>query len=1094
MLFLRYSRDWKYNFSAAVKEVCGASLHARGRTILIVPEPSSYEAEVALCREGGDAISRRAEVLSFTRLASRVFSVEGGAAVPTLDQSGRLIAMAGALELLRPKLKLYGGSITKPEFLRQLLRVVDEFHSYGLNYKSAREAMEELSGPLAEKLSELLLICELYDAVCADARQDPSTRLTRLRDALCDGSFADHAYVVVEGFSDFTEQELEVLAALTERAEQVTVYLTLDSPDGGQTVFATPRTTASRLRRLAKSRNVPSTAYRVVPPVSDSPLDRVAEQLFAPKLNVWEEKTDRVVLRRCRSTAEECAAAVRYIQDLVRGGARYRDIAVAYTDPGVYGPALETLLDRCGIPSYCAGSKEILRHSVIRGVLYALEAAACGMEADCVSEYLKSGYAPVSIDQADRLENYGFVWNLRGSRWSRPFVGDPAGPSVDREKADSAEALEELNRARVLAIEPLCELKEGLSGAKNTAAQVEALEAFLRKIRLEEKLAAGAEELEEKGELQASQELRQLYEILLSTMEQIYGVLGDTVRSPEDFCRFFRAAVTENTVGSIPAAADCVHVGEISAMRHTGTDHILILGANDCAFPSFERSTGLLSDSERRKMKAAGLQVAPDDAERMDRTLLTDYDVLTAPAKSLFVSCDREAPSYLFLRLEHMFPHHAEAGTEPLPAGPMQMAAALAGWQEAEVGPALKDRPALADAAKSLRNRAAYNPGSLDRETVRLVYGRELSLSSSKIDRLAACKFGYFLQFGLGLQERKRAELDPSVYGILVHYILEHTVRRVEEEGGFRTVSLERTLDLCREYYDRFIEEKLNDLESYSERGAYLLRRNYREIEQVVRTLYRELSSSEFIPVSFEQEFKNDTAICIKGDLAVGRLRGVVDRVDLYTASDGKTYLRVVDYKTGRKDFDYTDILHGMGLQMLIYLFALTKEAERFYHKSLQPAGVLYVPARYDVQSTKGRLTPEEAEKERKKMQKRKGLLLDDGEILRAMEEGEEPVFMPYKVSKKTGARSGDLADARQMDLVRNHVSGTLKKLTDDLGSGRIAPDPYWRGEENNACRWCPYQEICHVSGGEVSLRKLKAINPERFWESLEKEEQSRGD
>ena len=127
-------------------------------------------------------------------------------------------------------------------------------------------------------------------------------------------------------------------------------------------------------------------------------------------------------------------------------------------------------------------------------------------------------------------------------------------------------------------------------------------------------------------------------------------------------------------------------------------------------------------------------------------------------------------------------------------------------------------------------------------------------------------------------------------------------------------------------------------------------------------------------------------------------------------------------------------------------------------------------------------------------MQKRKGLLLDDGEILRAMEEGEEPVFMPYKVSKKTGARSGDLADARQMDLVRNHVSGTLKKLTDDLGSGRIAPDPYWRGEENNACRWCPYQEICHVSGGEVSLRKLKAINPERFWESLEKEEQSRGD
>ena len=220
---------------------------------------------------------------------------------------------------------------------------------------------------------------------------------------------------------------------------------------------------------------------------------------------------------------------------------------------------------------------------------------------------------------------------------------------------------------------------------------------------------------------------------------------------------------------------------------------------------------------------------------------------------------------------------------------------------------------------------------------------------------------------------------------------------------------------------------------------------------------------------------------------------GVVDRVDLYTGSDGKTYLRVVDYKTGHKDFDYTDILSGMGMQMLIYLFALTREAARYYGKKLEPAGVLYFPARYDVELTKGRLDPEEAEKQRRRKFRRKGLLLDSEEILQAMEPGEEPIYLPYRISKKTGARSGDLADPAHLTLVEHHVRRALGELADSLCSGTISPDPFWRGEEHNACRWCPYREVCRVDSGEIPLRRLRAVSREEFWRSLEKEEENNG-
>ena len=255
MLTIRYSPDWRANARRAVEALCALPEGSRG--ILIVPEQNSFDAEWSLCELGGDSISRRAEVLSFTRLATRVFSVTGGAAIPTLDRSGRLIAMAGALELLRPKLRLYGAHIAKPEFLEQLLRVVDEFHAYGLDAAAVRRAREELTEPLSQKLEELCLILELYDAVCAKAAQDPATRLDRLRDALWESDFAAGLHVVVEGFTDFTAQELGVLEALAGRAAGITVWLCCESLRGGQSVFAVPRATARALRDLARRAKVP---------------------------------------------------------------------------------------------------------------------------------------------------------------------------------------------------------------------------------------------------------------------------------------------------------------------------------------------------------------------------------------------------------------------------------------------------------------------------------------------------------------------------------------------------------------------------------------------------------------------------------------------------------------------------------------------------------------------------------------------------------------------------------------------------------------------------------------------------------------------
>ena len=114
-------------------------------------------------------------------------------------------------------------------------------------------------------------------------------------------------------------------------------------------------------------------------------------------------------------------------------------------------------------------------------------------------------------------------------------------------------------------------------------------------------------------------------------------------------------------------------------------------------------------------------------------------------------------------------------------------------------------------------------------------------------------------------------------------------------------------------------------------------------------------------------------------------LRGFVDRVDIYK-KDGRNYFRVVDYKTGKKDFDYCDVYNGVGLQMLLYLFALEQAGEAVLGESPIAAGVQYFPARAPLVAADGRLTEEEAKSARLKEWKRRGLLLSDEDVIAAMD------------------------------------------------------------------------------------------------------------
>lgn len=83
MLQLRLGTNWRQNRDEMLRLLSRDVADCAGNRILLVPEQTSHDYERRLCSRAGDTASRYAEVLSFTRLAGRVFARMGGGAEPS---------------------------------------------------------------------------------------------------------------------------------------------------------------------------------------------------------------------------------------------------------------------------------------------------------------------------------------------------------------------------------------------------------------------------------------------------------------------------------------------------------------------------------------------------------------------------------------------------------------------------------------------------------------------------------------------------------------------------------------------------------------------------------------------------------------------------------------------------------------------------------------------------------------------------------------------------------------------------------------------------------------------------------------------------
>ena len=1080
MLHLLIGTDWTANRDEILRRISRDVKEGKGNRILLVPELVSHEMERQLCTSAGDTASRYAEVLSFTRLTRRVCEYMGCGTMEALDKGGRVVAMAAAARQLHSRLKAYAAVETKPEFLTGLIEAVDEFKRCCISAEDLMAAAKSTEGSLAQKLEELSLLLESYDALCAQGKRDPRDQENLLLEQMELGDFGENHVFYIDGFPDFTRQHLAILEHLIRTAPNVTIAINCDSVASSMLAFEKAGDTAAHIVRCAKHAGVEIQIERIAP--KESPMKVLREHLYQGPISDGELK-NQIRVFHAETVDQECLAAAEQIQDLVRSGARYRDITVVCADLPGYQNMVRLAFHRCGIPEYLSGTEDILQKSVISTVLSAMDAALGGFEQRNVLRYLRSVLSPVEPDLCDFVENYAIIWGVRGKKWLEEWKNHPDGLSGIWDE-DSENLISEIELARRMAMEPLDRLAQSFDNARSMKAQVEGLYDFLEEIQLEERLDLLAQEMDELGDNRSAQILNQLWEILVGALEQLYDVLGNSHWDAETFTRLFQLLLSQYDVGTIPPVLDAVQVGAVSAQRLHQQKHLIVLGAQEGNLPGYSGSVGILTDQERVALRELGVPLTGGNLEGIQAEFAEIYGVFCGAAESVTVYTSGSQPSFVYRRLARM-----AGGEETLQVdlttakgNAFDAGAYLARWNDREKA----ERLGLEEAYDQVLAGRDYDLGAMNRENVRSLYGRTLTLSASQIDRQAECRLSYFLKYGLRAKERKEAAVDPAEFGTYVHAVLENTARTIKGMGGFQQVSLEETMSLAEKFSDEYAREHFAQLDS--ERITYLFKRNTQELGMVVRELWEELQESRFQPEDFEVNFGGTDGlppIAFRGHEMSAILRGFVDRVDTW-ACGKSSYYRIVDYKTGRKDFDYCDVFNGVGLQMLLYLFALQESGSTVVGENPIPAGVQYFPARAPYVSADGRLTELDADKERGKDWKRKGLLLKDEQVLQAMEPSETPRRLCYTI-RKDGTMVGDLADREQLKMLKAYVFKILGQMVDEIASGNVEANPYTRGTSHSACDYCPYGAVCHKETVE-GRRNYKTMKPERFWEEIGKE------
>lgn len=1060
------------------------------KIFVIVPEQESVKMEAELLEVCGNRINADVEVINFSRLANRVFRESGGMTYKYIDNSGKDLMTAVILEKLKNTCKTFSKVSEDTKYVQMMRKEMDVLRSRGVHASDIVTAADKLvqldkgGDSLHSKLVDFAVIFSSYEKSLKENLTDTTDDIARLAETLEDFDFFEDTYVFVDGFYDYTAPQYSVLERIMKSAIDMTITFSLALPDNEE-VFRKTSYAYTKLRECAEKNGIEyKTTELSENKRSESEALRTLSRVLMTGEELHSEDSDGLTLTAVKTPYDECVFVAREIVRLVRDGAAFSDIAVCAANIESYSATLTNVFESYGISHLNCTEKSVMQAPVVSFVLSALDVVNSSFYWKNVKSYLKSPYTGLNEEETYLLENYITVWALGKKSWysEEDWSFHPRGYVENFTRHDTSE-LEIVNRARRKIFPHLEKLAEGVGEFTSVKAKARALVTFFDDLKLSEEVEKFNTVLGDDFGIGDYDEEISAWNNLVDALDIFVSGAGDMSLSRDRFIKYLRLILSDMSFGKIPSSLDEVEIGNVEFVRSKNIKHLFFIGFNEGVFPSVGDVKSVFTESERLWLYENDIKVDDSAEDKLKDQMFHFLLSVLRPVKSLHIvwhtasdnKKSKALPSYFVSIATDTVDVSPTVPDMSEPLSPHELRDCLMTYDvdATELFSSDEGRAFLRE-TETLKAfaRALQKPFHID--TDREIIPREYKLSQSRLERYEKCRFSYFVEHMLNVRDRKKAEFSKAEIGSYVHKILEIVLKKLSEKGDITLVTEEeirRETEICSAEY---IEKVAPNINESSPKYKYLVANISHFVVFIVNNIKEEFAASLFRPKFFEEnisesEVVNPYEIALP-DGAKLSFGGVIDRVDSYTDEKGVEYIRVVDYKTktGGKSFSLEDVLNGINLQMLIYLYAFTSTPA---DKERREAGIMYMPAMSEEFSpTDIEMSDDELRAIMNKSLKRSGMYIDDRQVIDAMESGSEKRFVNLKYDKETDTYVSNsystLATLEEFGLIRRYIDNLFAETVQSIKCGNIEANPIEeKNSEGSACAYCPYHPICRYEG-----------------------------
>ncbi len=1082
----------KESFIYGMIKACG------GETKVIVPDQYTLAAERQALSRLGAKVLLDIEITSFSRLGSSVLAETGGNDKVFIDKYGRHILLSSILSKKEADLNVFSGAAKKETFVETINDFISKAKQYGMTPEDFEEIAEAGDGSFGEvlkrKFADLALIMREYNEAIKDKYTDSEDLMDLYISKIPQASGIEGSVIWIYGFDSFTPKNLSIIAALISAAKEVNVFLTGDRDCRDEELFMLTDMVAGALQQGAAAAGHQAVIRDVRPGDALAcgcrrapAVKAIEKELYAVGKSSYENTAGLEVVK-CANIYNEAESAASYVLDLLRKeNLRLRDIAVFMNDRGTGSAIVKRVFGEYGIEIFDDTKRSIESSPIAVFVVSLIQTAVQGLRTGDIFKLLKTGLTSLTHDEIDDLENYAIKYRIKGSMWKKPFTKGVFEYGEDG--IASINSIRERVMGLLLPVEELCRSVETNAEFTSKLYEYLAIDAdFAGRINIL------TEKQREHGFLDTAEESDQIWKLLMGAFDQLYELVGDEKFDGKRFVTLLSSGLSQMEVGVLPPTADDIVFGTMQRTRIGDTKAVLILGANEGLLPLGTSEDILFSPEELEHIADMGKALGSMERVRNMEENIAIYRLMSKPESHLYISysvSDSEGGalhrSEIVDRIFDIFPdleekedvlnrgniadylggeintlrHYVEAmrnsGDASEAVDPKwKLVREYLEASESEVMDKINSAlvfdnsqaPLPADLTDSL-----FAPKSASRS------GDEFSFSPSRIEKFSRCPFSHFVSYGLKPEERRVFEISGRELGDLYHEVLMEFSKAVTAEDSWATATEAHCREIVSEILERIAGKYRDGLFKLSNSEIYWKDRALEACTYVCLALVRQRRAGDVTESFFEVPFARGRSLKPIEKTIKGRkiyIEGKIDRLDIIRGGR----VKIIDYKTGKEEFDIDEARAGYRLQLMLYLKAGQE-------KHRDPAGVFYFliadPSFKADETSKDDLSGK-ISKEMKKFFFLNGIMVDDADVIKGiagdLDDSSEVISLSKKKDGTYSRSSGTLITDVEFSTLQDDVDAATDEIISRLLDGHIDLHPK-KSKKKVPCTFCPYRSIC---------------------------------